>query len=149
MPSSHPLGDVFLRTTYYVRPPAGGRAAVRIGEPLPRPLRMLLPDDNAVWGFITACNPRGLTRSPTHNRRAMRALRDAFREHAPQACLRAGYGALGTWREQSLFVTGVSLALLDTLMQQFDQLAIVHGRGDQPARLKWSPHLAHAVPAPR
>lgn len=148
MPSPHPLQEVFLRTTYRVRLPRGGYAAIRVGEPLPDALLQLLPDAGASWGFITACNPYGQTRPRQSNRRAMRALRDAFRECAPAAVLRAGHGTLGTWREPSLFASGVSFEMLDVLMQRFEQLAIVHGNGAGPARLHWSPWLEHGGPEP-
>lgn len=146
MPSQHPLQEVFLRTSYRVRLPRGGSAVIRVDEALPEALWPLLPGTDAPWGFITACNPRGRTRPPSINRRAMRALRDALRQQAPDAILRAGCGVLGGWRESSMFAAGVPFDVLEQLMMRFDQLAIVRGRGRGPARLHWSPWLEHTEP---
>lgn len=146
MPSPHPLQEVFLRTSYRVRLARGGSAVIRVDAPLPEALRPLLPSADAPWGFITACNPRGQTRPPAINRRAMRALRDALRQQAPGAILRAGCGVLGGWRESSLFAAGVPFHVLEQLMQRFDQLAIVRGKGSGEARLHWSPWLEHTEP---
>lgn len=146
MPTPHPLQEVFHRTSYRVRLPRGGTAVIRIGQPLPDALLPLLPDTDATWGFITACNPHGQTRPRQINRRAMHDLLDALREHAPGATLRAARGVLGHWREPSLFVTGIEFPVLDMLMQQFNQLAIVFGHGPGPARLHWSPGLEHTQP---
>jgi hypothetical protein len=146
MPSPHPLQEVFLRSSYRVRLREGGSRAIRVGQPLPGALLSLLPDADATWGFITACNPLGQPRPRSSNRIAMRALRAALRERAPAASLCAGHGVLGKWREPSLFVIGAEFTVLEELMLRFNQLAIVHGRGAGPARLHWSPGLEHTQP---
>jgi hypothetical protein len=146
MPSPHPLKEVFQRTSYRVRLPRGGSAVIRVDEPLPEELWPLLPAGDASWGFITACNPLGQTRPHAINRRAMRALRDVLHERMPDAILCAGFGALGGWREPSLFVAGVEFDRLERLMQRFDQLAILRGKGHGRALLHWAPWLEHADP---
>ncbi|GAB3040669.1 hypothetical protein GCM10027285_27290 [Oleiagrimonas citrea] len=123
----------------------GGVAVIRVDNPLPQALLNMLPEPDTAWGFVTACNPHGRTRPRESNRRAMRQLRDALRKEAPDATLRAACGALGSWREPSLFVIGADFALLDSLMQRFNQLAIVRGRGAACAELHWAQWVQHTV----
>ncbi|MBB6182986.1 DUF3293 domain-containing protein [Oleiagrimonas soli] len=148
MPTSHPLHEIFHRTSYRVRLRRGGVAVIRVGESLPPALLNTLPESDTPWGFITACNPRGQTRPRESNRRAMHMLRNALREQAPNARLCAACGALGSWREPSLFVVDASHSVLDQLMQRFDQLAIVRGRGASPAELHWSRWVQHVMDDP-
>lgn len=139
MSQQHPLEDLFLHAAYRVRLARGGHATIRVGEALPAELAAMLPDPDTAWGFITAWNPRGEARDRTANRMAQRALRDLLRKAHPDARIHPGVGTLGTWREPSLFVAGIGAASLDELMLRFGQLAVVLGRGGEPAALRWSP----------
>ena len=125
----------FQATDYRVRLAGGGVAGIRIGQPLPTPLRELVGPH--LWGFITAWNPRSLPRSRQQNRHAQRQLREVLRPLPSVHLIRAavGVGSDG-WREHSLFVIGPDLGMLDELAHRFGQHAYVYGGGGDPAQLR-------------
>ncbi|MGP1665548.1 MAG: DUF3293 domain-containing protein [Rhodanobacter sp.] len=128
------LLEAFLSTDYLVCIDAAEWASIRIGQPLPAPLRVLVGQHD--WGYLTAWNPRSQPRSATENAVAQRKLLDTLNAQ-PGARVHAaiGLGQSG-WNEPSLFVIGVDVATLDTLGNRYQQNAYVHGRAEQPAQLR-------------
>jgi hypothetical protein len=133
MAASESLRRVWLDTEYRVRLPRGGYAAIRVGVPLPDPLREFLDNENETWGFITAWNPHARPAPREFNCARQRELRDTLR--ASNARYRGGIGVGAAWREPSLFVTGLDSEALDTLARRFGQAAIVRGSGFGAAEL--------------
>lgn len=138
------LAAIYARTEYRVRLPTGGWTVIVAGRPLPASLRILLPDADAPWGFITAWNPRSQHLSVTANRERQRQLVALIRTQSADAVLHPGIG-MGTanehgrrWREPSLLVAGVPLAFLHRLLRRFEQNAMLCGTGTSPAHLVWS-----------
>ena len=129
------LPAIFRATDYRVRLPCGGRATIRIGEPLPEALRVLA--GTQPWGFVTAWNPRSQACSRQHNRHAQRQLLAALQASPGTVAIRPALGVGKAWRESSLFVTGLDTAALDALVARHGQLAYLHGAADGPARLRW------------
>ena len=149
------LIDAYRRTDYRVRLARGGYATIRVSQPLPESLRVVLPWADAPWGFVTAWNPYSERLSREANRSAQRELLQALRSRAPTPRIFAGVGvgadadATGKrWREPSLFVAGTSFEWLDVLMQRFAQHAIVRGTGSSLAQLRWACLRERTGPAP-
>jgi hypothetical protein len=137
MPISQDTLQTFRDTGYRVRLPRGGRAVIRIGEPLPRELHGSVKDELTIWGFITAWNPFAQQTSRERNRERQRELLSALRGlgAAPRAGVGVGTGE-PPWREPSLFVTGLDFDTLDALARRFEQAAIVRGVGYGTAELR-------------
>ncbi|PWK92924.1 DUF3293 domain-containing protein [Fulvimonas soli] len=107
-------------------------------RPLPPALQAVVGE--AAWGFVTACNPRSERCTDEENRAAQRELLAALRRHPATVRVLPAIGLGGDgWHEPSLFVVGPDTAALDALMRRFGQHAYLHGRGDAPARLRWTP----------
>jgi len=117
----------YLASAYQVRLPQGGRATIRIGEPLPQALAELAGAQ--AWGFITAWNPASSPHPRRWNRQVQRELLAALRELPAARLIRAGAGFGNGWRESSLFIVGADTTALDTLARRFGQHAYVHGDG--------------------
>lgn len=133
------LAKAFQTTEYRVFIEAGTVACIRVGQELPEALLRLLPQADATWGFITAWNPQSITQPPEVNAQAQDALLNGLRKQAPGATVMRGEG-VGTkgWREDSLWVIDAPPGLLDGMMRQFHQYAIVQGIGSGPATLHWN-----------
>jgi hypothetical protein len=130
------LLDAFRHTDYLVCLDEVEWASIRIEQPLPAALQVLV--GTRAWGFITAWNPRTETTPAAADQlTAQRELLAALRQ-SPAAVIHPaiGIGASG-WHEPSLFVIGPDTAVLDELARQHQQLAYVHGHGAGLARLRW------------
>lgn len=146
MPASRDeLIALYERTQYRVRLGRGGCAVIRIHQPLPASLQVLLPNPQATWVFITAWNPLSQRRPAGINRLHQRRLLARLRQLEPVPCIAAGVGvgpadAHGQrWREASLFAAGIAMASVDDLMREFQQHAVVCGHGHEPAELRFTP----------
>lgn len=126
----------YQATDYRVRLARGGCAAIRIGQPLPPPLRTIAGDHH--WGFITAWNPRSQPTPRPQDRAALRALLTALRALPQTLAIRPGRGVSrdGRWMEPSLWVVGPETAPLDALALRFGQFGYVRGQGAAPAELR-------------
>ncbi|WP_199100480.1 DUF3293 domain-containing protein [Dyella sp. ASV21] len=129
----------YRTTEYRVRRQVGGWHCLRIDQPLPPALSVEIGAQP--WGFITAWNPRSQPLPLAQNRAAQRHLLCLLRERPDAHIIHAGLGIArnASWREPSLFIVGLEITALDTLAQRFGQHAYVHGRGAEPARLRWTP----------
>jgi len=129
------LYRLYAACHYDVRLPGGGRATLRIGEPLPASLADWLGD--APFGaFITAYNPRSQRQSPSFNRAAQHALLHDLR--GAGARLLPGVGRMPgeRWREPSLFVAGLTLTAVDGLACRYSQNAIVLAHRNAATQLR-------------
>ncbi|MGH8212731.1 MAG: DUF3293 domain-containing protein [Rhodanobacteraceae bacterium] len=134
MSAPESLRRAWRQTEYRVRLPSGGFAVIRVGMPLPDPLREFLHGEREPWGFITAWNPRARRAPRPENRVRQRELRDSLPGFGARC--RAGIGAGEEWREPSLFVTGIDFDTLDALAQRFGQAAVMRGVGFGIAELR-------------
>lgn len=142
MPASRDeLTALYERTQYCVRLARGGHAVIRIHQPLPAALHTLLPNLDATWAFITAWNPRSQHQPIDVNRMRQHQLLTWLRQLEPVPHITAGAGVAEDrqWREASLFVTGITMASVDVLMREFQQHAVVCGRGHERAELRFNP----------
>lgn len=135
---------IYERTQYRVRLARGGHAVIRIHQPLPAALRILLPNPDAIWVFITAWNPHSQHQPADLNRLRQRQLLVRLRQLKPVPRITAGVG-IGTmdikakrWREASLFVAGIAMTSIDDLMREFQQQAVVCGHGHECAELRFN-----------
>lgn len=129
------FASVYAAADYRVRLPRGGYASIRIGAPLPAPLRARVRDQP--WGFITAWNPQGLQQDRHANRIAQRRMLDELRAAPATIAILPALGVGGDWNEPSLLVIGPDPAWLDALARRCRQLAWVDGDADGIARLRW------------
>ena len=128
------LVEAYRTTRYLVCLDGVDWAELRVDQPLPDALQALVGE--RCWGFITAWNPRSLPREKSLNLAAQRELFAALKDLPDCHVLPAiGIGTNG-WSEPSLFVTGPVPAMLDTLANEFEQNAYVHGQGVSPAQLR-------------
>ncbi|HET7664040.1 MAG TPA: DUF3293 domain-containing protein, partial [Rhodanobacteraceae bacterium] len=69
-----------------------------------------------------------------------RQLLTRLRQLEPVPCITAGVGVAedGQWREASLFVAGITMTSVDILMREFQQHAVVSGRGHERAELRFN-----------
>ena len=129
------LLDAFFATDYLVCLDPVEWASIRIDQPLPPALQVLIGARS--WGFITAWNPRAQTTpTPADNLAAQRELLSALRAW-PEVVIHPaiGVGRIG-WSEPSLFVIGPDVATLDSLARHHRQLAYVHGQARGIAHLR-------------
>lgn len=141
MPTSRDeLTALYERTQYRVRLARGGHAVIRIHRPLPATLHTLLPNPDAIWAFITAWNPRSQHQPANINRMRQRQLLARLRQLEPVPRITVGVGVAegGQWRETSLFVTDITMTSVDALMREFQQHAVVCGRGHERAELRFN-----------
>ncbi len=135
------LAAAYRATLYRAgEPPA--ELCIRIGE------RHALVDACAQaagyreWAYLTAANPRSRCLSDAANAVRMDALRQSL-AGLPLRLL-GGYSEAeapavhGVWPvEPGLLVLGCSLPLAKKIGRAFGQLAVLHGRRDEVARLVW------------
>jgi len=130
------LHRLYAACHYDVRLPGGGRATLRIGEPLPAPLADWLADAPFA-AFVTAYNPRSRLQSAAHNRAAQRTLLREIRSVAGARVLPgAGHLPGQRWREPSLLVAGLALTAVDTLACRHSQNAIVLAHRNAATQLR-------------
>jgi hypothetical protein len=121
------LLETYCRSTYRVRLPGGGRATLRIGQPLPVALQPLA--ERRDWGFLTAWNPRSQPQPPLANREAQRRLLADLQADAGLSIYPAlGLGD-GGWREPSLWIVGIDADALRRLGERYGQNAWLQGHG--------------------
>lgn len=129
------LYRLYAACHYDVRLPGGGRATLRIGEPLPASLADWLGD--APFGaFITAYNPLSKPQSPAHNRAAQQRLLHDVRSEGARLLPGVGHLPGQTWREPSLFVAGLGLTAVDALACRHSQNAIVLAHRNAATQLR-------------
>ena len=140
------LTDAFRATEYRVNTSPRTCVCIRIGQPLPFGLRSLLPGPDTPWGYITAWNPACVEQSREANDAVQQAMLAVLRLQVPRVTVLGGEGVGSDgWTEASIFVIDAPLAVLDLLMHQFGQLAIVHGTGDDAAALYWNEDLVQSM----
>lgn len=130
------LVEAFESTDYLVCVGVAEWATIRIRQALPAPLQAIV--DERDWGFITAWNPRSEPRDWAGNVTAQHELLAALRDCPETRAIHPGIGiGADGWHEPSLFVVGPGCATLDHLAGEHGQIAYVHGRGHEIARLRW------------
>ncbi len=127
--------EAYRATTYRVSLPSGATADVRIGEQPPGLDAALAAAGAKSWGFVTASNPAPRTLSQALNARRLRALWRRARRGRRGVWPAVGLGHSGGRSERGVVVLGVSEADLLGLGRAFGQLAVVHGRLAEAARL--------------
>ena len=131
------LLDAFRNTDYLVCLDEVEWATIHVDQPLPEPLHRLV--GQRTWGYLTAWHPQAQVRAATDNLAAQRGLLAALQACPGAVILPAiGIGTCG-WHEPALFAIGPQPAALDVLATQHRQLAYLHGRGGEPARLRLVP----------
>jgi hypothetical protein len=113
----------------------GARDTLRIGEPMPAAVATWL-GDAPLCAFITAYNPRSTAQPARDNRRAQRELLRQLQQHG--ARWRPGVGRIPgqPWREPSLLVADLDLAVIDALAWRHSQNAIVLVHRSATAQLR-------------
>lgn len=124
----------YRATVYGVRLTQGGRAAIRIGEPLPDTLHSLA--GHHPWSVVTAWNPASQPQHRTVNRAAQRRLLATLKRDPQTLAVVAANGAAAGWHEASLFVVGPDIAAMDALLAPYGQYAYVAGVANGPAMLR-------------
>lgn len=115
---------LYRATHYDVTLPEHRVATLRIGAPLPAALQHWMGSAPCA-GFITACNPHSQILSQPENERRLAALRERLRLQPCRFLEGVGHIPGKRWREPSLFVAGLDLAVLDALAGPFAQNAVV------------------------
>jgi Protein of unknown function (DUF3293) len=131
------LRQAYLDADYRVAGP-NGRFAVRIGESCGQVAEML--DQSALdWAFITACNPYSHPLTDADNAVRMKHLVADVTIAGYRFFPGEGVGHDGSWKpEPSLLIVGIDEAAAVELARRYGQLAIVCGRGAEPARIVWT-----------
>ncbi|GJL81946.1 MAG: hypothetical protein DHS20C01_15800 [marine bacterium B5-7] len=127
------LHRVFMSTRYTVMLD-GQTCDIRIGEKLPPALEDFLHRvGQSNWIYVTAWNPDSRQLSLDENRSAQARLRRSV-GYSELVLDGIGIGHDG-WKEESLFVAGVTLDQAATLGLEFEQLCVVVGETGNPAKL--------------
>ncbi|WP_266158579.1 DUF3293 domain-containing protein [Dyella silvatica] len=125
----------YRATDYRVRLVQGGWASIRIEQPLPAALHVLIGAQH--WGFVTAWHPRSQQLPRLPNRLAQRQLLADLGALTEAIRIRPALGVgIHGWREPSLLVIGPTPEALDTLARHYRQNAYVYGLGRDLARLR-------------
>jgi len=124
----------YRATAYGVRLAQGGRAVIRIGQPLPGSLHSLVGPH--AWSVVTAWNPASQPQHRTINRLAQRRLLASLKRAPQTLAIVAADGAADSWHEASLFVIGPDIPAMDALLAPFGQHAYVAGIANGPAMLR-------------
>lgn len=131
------LEAAYLATDYVVDDPRLRclLAIDRVSTPLAQWLRAQGHDCAA---FITAWNPRSLSRSEADNLFAQQQLRAAIRALDLQALEAVGRSRVDHYREPSLLVPGLPLEAAQALMRRFAQNAFLWCDAQACPRLHWT-----------
>jgi hypothetical protein len=131
------LEAAYLATDYVVDDPRLRclLAIDRVSTPLAQWLRAQGRDCAA---FITAWNPRSLSRSEADNLFAQQQLRAAIHALDLQALQAVGRSRLDDYREPSLLVPGLPLEAAQALMRRFAQNAFLWCDAQACPRLHWT-----------
>ena len=127
------LLDAYRDTQYFVTPPTGGVAPVRVGVPTPDLDRALDPVQS--WAFVTAHNPGPRRLSRPLNHRRNQALARAARRRGLPLWPAVGLGHSGGPTEPGFALPGATPAAAVALGRAFGQLAVLHGHTDRPVQL--------------
>lgn len=128
----------YRATDYRVADSPAGPFVIRVGEPSPEAVRLLVLHRQTEWAFVTACNPCSEQLPDEVNARRMAGLEGELRAGGWPHYPGAGVGRDGTWPpEPSFLVVGISEAEALDVARRFGQNAIVAGRIEEPARLVW------------
>lgn len=123
--TAHALLQSYIASLYELRLPGGRtRAVLCIGEAVPSGVSDWLAA-HPFGALITAYNPRSTPRAAIENRTAQHTLLQALREAGARWLPGVGRDLAGSWREPSLFVTGLDLAQIDALACRHSQNAVV------------------------
>lgn len=131
----HALIALYRATHYDIALPDGRTATLHIGRIAPPELRDWI-GAGTLATFLTACNPRSRNLSHAENAQRLETLRTCLRALDCRFLEGVGHIPGEDWREPSLFVSGLDLAGVDVLAQQFDQNAVITVVGDSDARLR-------------
>lgn len=112
----------------------GRRYPLWVGETAPA-VEAALPEGRT-FALITAWNPRSVARTPSENRAADQALRQALAAAGARFHAGAGMARDRGWREPGWLVVDMSLADFDALARRFDQLGALFWRRGEPVRLR-------------
>ncbi|MGH8172190.1 MAG: DUF3293 domain-containing protein [Rhodanobacteraceae bacterium] len=113
------------RASHYDVALANGQSAtIRIGADAPPDIaRWIGAHSKAI--YMTACNPYSRTLSADENAVRMERLRQQVRDHGGDYLEGVGYMPGESWREPSLLVSGLEMPVVDALVAEHEQNAVV------------------------
>jgi uncharacterized protein DUF3293 len=115
---------LYRESHYDVALPDGGTATIRVSAPLPEPvLRWIGRDCVAV--YMTACNPHSQSLPAAENEQRLERLRARLRERGCAFLEGAGHVPGESWREPSLLIRGIDDAVIDGLVREYEQNAVL------------------------
>lgn len=109
---------------------------LRLLEDPPTGIAELLNEHSAQsWAFITACNPCSEALSDADNAGRHALLLQLLTAQSRPCYPAVGVADSGDWREQSVFVAGISYAMARAVGTVFQQHAVLFGERDGPVEL--------------
>ena len=109
---------------------------LRLLEDPPMGIAELLNEHRAQsWAFITACNPYSEALSEEANAQRHALLLQLLTAQSLTCYPAVGVAESGDWREQSVFVPGISYAMARAVGTVFQQHAVLFGESGGPVEL--------------
>ena len=115
---------LYRESHYDVELPDGETATIRVSAPLPEPIVHWIGREG-VAVYMTACNPYSQSLPAAENELRLERLRERLRERGCAFLEGAGHVPGENWREPSLLVRGIDESVVDALVHEYDQNAVL------------------------
>jgi len=129
--------DLAYRNTIYGVDHPAGDFDIRIDAPCALLDALLREHGITAWAFVTACNPRSQFLSSEENAARYAQLLVHVRALGLNVCTGRGKAAGGDWVEESLLILRLEEDAAVALGAAFEQNAVVVGKLDEVAKLRW------------
>jgi hypothetical protein len=129
------LLTLYRESHYDVYLARGRTATIRIGEPVPVPIRRWIGDARIAY-YLTACNPRSTSLPAEENEMRLATLRREIEAIGVPFVEGVGHIPGESWCEKCLFVRGIGEDEVTAIVQRYEQNSIVVARADGVSTLR-------------